>query len=285
MRGNGRDRMGKRLAFVALAASLSLMVACGSGQLFGNATGPTSGTTSSSPTPPRTTSKTTASTYNTNTDPLVRSVKSASPAVVNVRTRVRTFSPFPTASGIATEVGTGFVVRSSGLILTNDHVVEGASTITVTIPGRGRLPATVAAQDVAHDLAVLKVDATGLPTVSLGNSSGVQLGQRVVAIGYALALNGGPTVTAGIISSLHRTIQVEDPNATSLGGTRTYRKVFQTDAAINPGNSGGPLLNLRGQVVAIDNAGSQQAQNIGFAIPIDEAKPLVDRAVGHLATL
>jgi S1-C subfamily serine protease len=181
-------------------------------------------------------------------------------------------------------VGTGFVVRSDGVILTNDHVVEGATAITVTLRfGKRHLAATVVAEDATHDLAVLKVAATGLPTVALGTSSGVELGQRVVAIGYALALQGGPTVTSGIVSSLHRTIQVQDPNARSLGGVRTYRNVFQTDAAINPGNSGGPLLNLQGQVVAIDSAGSQSAQNIGFAIPIDAAKPLLSQAIAQVA--
>ena len=280
MRGNGRAVIANRVVFGVLAASLAIMVACGSGSLLG-----TGGLAKSSPhTNAHASSRTAASTSTTNTDPVVRSVRAASPAVVNVTSRVRTFSPF-TGSGTSTAVGTGFVIRSSGLILTNDHVVEGANSITVTLSGGRRLAATVLADDASHDLAVLKVNATGLPTVSLGNSSGVELGQRVVAIGYALALKGGPTVTAGIISSLHRTIQVQDPNATSLGGTRTYRNVFQTDAAINPGNSGGPLLNLRGQVVAIDSVGSQQAQNIGFAIPINSAKPLVDRAVGQLATL
>jgi serine protease Do len=280
MRRNGSTTIGSRVVFVALAASLALMVACGSGSLLG-----TSGLASPSQhTNARASSRTAASTYTTNTDPVVRSVRAASPAVVNVTTRVRTLSPF-TSSATSTDVGTGFVVRSYGLILTNDHVVEGASSITVTLPGGRRLAATVVADDASHDLAMLKVNATGLGTVTLGNSNNVELGQRVAAIGYALGLKGGPTVTSGIISSLHRTIQVEDPNATSLGGTRTYRNVFQTDAAINPGNSGGPLLNLRGQVVAIDSAGSQQAQNIGFAIPINAAKPLVERAAGHLATL
>jgi serine protease Do len=158
--------------------------------------------------------------------------------------------------------------------------VEGASSIRVTLPapdGRS-FTANVIKADSQHDLAVLKIDASGLPTVTLGDSSSVQLGQRVIALGYALDLRGGPTVTSGIVSSLDRTIQVQDPNA-GPSGSRTYKDVLQTDAAINPGNSGGPLINLAGQVVGIDSAGTQQAQNIGFAISIDAAKPIITQSV------
>ena len=138
-------------------------------------------------------------------------------------------------------------------------------------PDGRTLDATVITTDQPHDLAVIRVDATGLPTVAIGNSNDLQLGQQVVALGYALALKGGPTVTSGIVSSLDRTIQVQDPNTPS--GSRTYDDVLQTDAAINPGNSGGPLIDLSGHVVGIDSAGSSQAENIGFAIAIDAAKP------------
>ena len=133
--------------------------------------------------------------------------------------------------------------------------------------------------DSPHDLAVLKIDATGLPTVSLGDSSGLQLGEPAVAIGYALALPGGPTVTTGIISSLARTIQAQDPAA--AGGGRTYQDALQTSAAINPGNSGGPLLDPNGNVIGINTAGTSSAQNISFAIAINAAKPLIERAIGH----
>jgi serine protease Do len=171
-------------------------------------------------------------------------------------------------------------VDGDRFVVTNEHVVEGAQSVTVTLPqpdGR-TLDATVVATDTEHDLAVLRVDSTGLPTVTLGDSADLQLGQRVVAIGYALGLEGGPTVTSGIVSSLDRTIEVQDPNAPS--GTRTYADVLQTDAAINPGNSGGPLIDLEGHVVGIDSAGSSSAENIGFAIAIDAAKPLIQQALG-----
>jgi serine protease Do len=171
-------------------------------------------------------------------------------------------------------VGTGFIVRSDGFILTNHHVIESATSVTVSLADGRKLGARVLATDDARDLAVLKIDAQSLPTVTLGDSSTVAVGQRVVAIGYALDLSGGPTVTSGIISSLQRTIQVQDQ-----GSVRTYRDILQTDAALNPGNSGGPLVTLDGQVVGVNVAGSSQAENIGFAITINAAKSLVQQAI------
>jgi serine protease Do len=222
-------------------------------------------------------------------EPVVAVVKAALPAVVNVTTDLFQPNPFGGTPRQGRGVGTGFIVRSDGIIVTNCHVVEGASKITVFLNGQngaqGRhLSARVIGSDCLHDMAVLKVGETGLPTMSLGNSSLLQLGQSVVAIGYALDLTGGPTVTAGIVSSLDRTIQAQDPGCapqTCRGGVRTYAGVIQTDAAINPGNSGGPLLNLQGQVVGIDSAGSQNAENIGFAIPIDDAKATILSAEQH----
>ncbi|MEO8291740.1 MAG: trypsin-like peptidase domain-containing protein [Actinomycetota bacterium] len=212
-------------------------------------------------------------------DPVVAAIGAVAPAVVTITSRMAPQqSPFGiTSSGEAT--GTGFLVRADGVIVTNQHVIEGAQDITVTLPepdGR-TLDASVIATDATHDLAVLDINATALPTVSLGNSNDLQLGQQVVALGYALGLKGGPTVTSGIVSSLDRTIEVQDPNAAS--GTRSYADVLQTDAAINPGNSGGPLIDLSGRVVGIDSAGSSSAENIGFAIAIDAAKPLIQKAL------
>ncbi len=130
--------------------------------------------------------------------------------------------------------------------------------------------------DCLRDLAVLKIDATGLPTVPLGNSGDLRLGQQVIALGYALALEGGPSVTTGIVSSLDRTIQAQDPNCEACpDGVRTYSEVIQTDAAINHGNSGGPLVDMQGNVVGINSAGNDQAENIGFAIMIDSAKEVI----------
>jgi S1-C subfamily serine protease len=195
-----------------------------------------------------------------------------------------TTDQYQPGAGDGQGVGTGFVVRSDGVIVTNCHVVEGASKLTVfsSDDEPKEYAGRVIGGDCEHDLAIVKIDATGLPTVPLGSSADLQLGQRVVALGYALALDGGPTVTTGIVSSLGRTIRANDPNCADEtcgpNGTRVYADIIQTDAAINPGNSGGPLVNLRGEVVGINSAGSQDAENIGFSIPIDAAKETIAHA-------
>ena len=215
-------------------------------------------------------------------DPLVQVIERVRPAVVNVTSDIFQTNAFGPPSGQGT--GTGFIIRSDGIVVTNYHVVEGANKLTVitTPPNSRRFDARVIGGDASADLAVLKIEAHGLPTVPLGSSSELKLGQRVVALGYALALKGGPTVTTGIVSAMDRTITAQDPNyhpENGADGTRTYRDIIQTDAAINPGNSGGPLVNLMGEVVGINSAGAGQAENIGFSISIDAAKPIIERAV------
>lgn len=218
-------------------------------------------------------------------EPVAAVAERVLPAVVNVTTNV--FRPDPTGSSDEGKgVGTGFIVRENGVIVTNCHVVQGASRITVSTSEEEprRFNARVIGGDCEHDLAVLKVNADGLTTVPLGSSADLRLGQQVVAIGYALALQGGPSVTAGIVSSLDRTIRVPDPACSVCpqeGGVpvRTYSDVVQTDAAINHGNSGGPLVDMGGRVVGINSAGTEQAENIGFAIAIDSAKPVIDQAI------
>jgi S1-C subfamily serine protease len=215
-------------------------------------------------------------------DPVVRVVEQVEPAVVNVTTDL--FQSGAVGGGSGQGVGTGFVIRSDGIIVTNFHVVEGAQRITVITPGPDsrRFDAHVIGGDPQADLAVLQIDASGLPTVPLGDSSKLRLGEPVVAIGYAEALPGGPTVTSGIVSALDRTITANDPNCeVCRNGQRRYGDVIQTDAAINPGNSGGPLVNLQGEVVGINTAGAgaAQAENIGFAIPINVALPTIEAAV------
>jgi len=203
------------------------------------------------------------------------------PAVVNVTTNVYQASPTG-APEQGKGIGTGFIVRRNGVIVTNCHVVQGASRITVftSEDEPTRYDAHVIGGDCEHDLAVLKVAAEGLPTIRFGSSADLRLGQQVVAIGYALALEGGPSVTAGIVSSLDRTIRVQDPQCTiCTNGVRTYSEVIQTDAAINHGNSGGPLVDMAGRVVGISSAGSDSAENIGFAIAIDSVKAAIDSAI------
>ncbi|HEY2803523.1 MAG TPA: trypsin-like peptidase domain-containing protein [Actinomycetota bacterium] len=224
--------------------------------------------------------------YDPAKDPTVQVVQRVQPAVVNVTTDLFESTPFGgTQPGQG--VGTGFIVRSDGVIVTNYHVVEHAQRITVITPATANsdgqsYPARVIGGDQSADLAILKIDTTGLPTVPLGNSSDLLLGERVIAMGYALALKGGPTVSSGIVSALGRVINAQDPNCTRTvcpGGGRKYSDVIQTDAAINPGNSGGPLLDLNGNVVGINTAGSGSAENIGFAIPINDAKSTIEDAM------
>ena len=208
------------------------------------------------------------------------------PAVVNVTTNVYRADPLGNAEQ-GKGVGTGFVVGADGVIVTNCHVVQGASRITVSTSDEHptRYQARVIGGDCEHDLAVLKVQADGMATVPMGSSEDLRLGQQVVAIGYALALQGGPSVTAGIVSSLDRSIDVPDPACqvcpTGQGGVpfRTYADVIQTDAAINHGNSGGPLVDMQGRVIGINSAGSDNAENIGFAIAIDSATSAIDQAI------
>ncbi len=181
--------------------------------------------------------------------------------------------------------GTGFIVRQDGIVVTNFHVVEGASEVSVLTSDADptRYSARVIGGDQQADLAVLQVDATGLPTVPLGDSDGLVLGQQVVAIGYALGLEGGPSVTSGIVSSLSRQITVADPGCTGEcgNGQRSYTHIIQTDAAINPGNSGGPLVDLAGNVVGINTAGTTTAENVGFAIQIDSVKDTIFNAADN----
>jgi putative serine protease PepD len=190
----------------------------------------------------------------------------------------------PAVVNVVTDVGegTGFIIREDGIVVTNYHVLEGASEVSVftSADDPQEFPARVIGGDQAADLAVLDVEADGLPTVSLGDSDALQLGEPVVALGYALGLAGGPSVTAGIVSSLTRQITVEDPGCVDEcgNGRRVYSEVIQTDAAINPGNSGGPLVDLAGNVVGINTAGTTSAENVGFAIQINSVKETIFQA-------
>jgi putative serine protease PepD len=166
--------------------------------------------------------------------------------------------------------GTGFIVASDGVIVTNAHVAANAFTIKVTLADSRTATASVIGIDAPHDLAVVKIGFGNLPTVELGDSNALQVGDSVVAIGNALALAGTPTVTSGIVSALHRTITTENS---------TLHDVIQTDAAINPGNSGGPLLDSSGRVIGINTAiaSPADANNIGFAIGISSAEPTLQK--------
>ena len=174
-------------------------------------------------------------------------------------------------------VGTGFIYDPAGFIVTNHHVVEGAQRLRVVLPppDNRQFDAKLLGSDAQTDLAVMQVQGDQLPTVPLGNSDGLRSGEWVVAIGNALGLPGGPTVTAGVVSALGR--EVQEPAGQSGAPGPTLYSLIQTDAAINPGNSGGPLVNLKSEVIGVNTLGAAEANTIGFAISIDSAKPIIEQ--------
>ena len=176
-------------------------------------------------------------------------------------------------------LGSGVIVDPQGYILTNEHVIDGADKIKVTLPDGREFKAELKGEDPRADLAIIKINAHNLPAAAWGDSDNLRIGQWVVAIGnpFGFALqNPEPTVTAGVISALHRSI------GKSVGRDRDYNDLIQTDAAINPGNSGGPLVNLKGEIVGINVAiftTSGGYQGIGFAIPSNAAKRIMSNLI------
>jgi S1-C subfamily serine protease len=172
--------------------------------------------------------------------------------------------------------GSGFVISDQGYVLTNNHVVDGATTVTVAFSDGTTEDATVVGTDATHDIAVLKIaDIHGATPLVLGDSSTLQVGDEVLAIGNALDLGDSPTVTLGIVSAKDRSIETD---------TESLQGLIQTDAAINPGNSGGPLVNASGEVVGINTAGVQDANNIGFAIDINTIKSAITQLEQGVST-
>jgi serine protease Do len=182
-------------------------------------------------------------------------------------------SPFSVPT---TGVGSGIILTTNGYILTNRHVVEGSSSLTVALADGTEYPATLVKVSSTTDLALIKIDATGLSAATIGDSSKIQVGETAIAIGSPLG-TFTETVTKGIISGLGREITVRDEQT---GQPTQLTDLIQTDAAINPGNSGGPLLDASGAVVGVDTAVAGSAQGIGFAIPISAASDLIDLARG-----
>lgn len=174
-------------------------------------------------------------------------------------------SPFPGHKLERKGAGSGLIYRSDGYILTNNHVVGQADDIQVTLNDKRVFKGTVVGRDNFTDLAIVKIDAKDLPAAQLGTSKNIRPGEWVIAIGNPMGLDH--TVTFGIISALGRSLRDLNNNV----------ELIQTDAAINPGNSGGPLLNIRGEVIGINTAIRGDAQNIGFAIPVDTAKDITDQ--------
>lgn len=223
---------------------------------------------------------------------VTRVVERATPSVVTVsisKTQVISTDPFygfdffggffniprgeTIEEQIEQDIGTGFIISEDGLIVTNRHVVSDLEAKYRVVVGKDEMFEVVDIyRDPVNDLAILKVDKTNLPTVDLGDSDELKVGQTVIAIGTALG-EFRSTVTKGVISGLGRGIVA---GSQSSGGSERLDNVIQTDAAINPGNSGGPLFDSSGMVIGVNVAVSQQGQNIGFAIPINAVKESID---------
>jgi serine protease Do len=216
--------------------------------------------------------------------PVVDAVNRAAPSVVSILTEQKPQqNPFAYAFGMPglgddeesgsgrTSLGSGVVVDPHGMVVTNEHVVAGAARIRVQLADGRELPATLIGADQSFDLAVLKVDLAGpgaareLPALRLGTAQDLMIGETVVAIGNPFGL--AHTVTSGVISALHRVVRAKN---------RTYEDFIQIDAQINPGNSGGPLLNIHGELIGINTAVHSGGPGIGFAIPIDRARTIVN---------
>lgn len=198
---------------------------------------------------------------------IVDATKKVSPAVVSI-TATSNITDFFGNTTQQESAGTGFIFTNNGYILTNKHVASDTNaTYTVFTADGQKYDGKVVAQDPLNDLAIMKIDAKGLPVVSFGDSNKLQVGQWVIAIGNALGQLQN-TVTVGVISARERQLTAGD---LSGGNSEQLENLLQTDAAINPGNSGGPLVNLDGQVVGINTAIASSAQGIGFAIPTSEA--------------
>jgi S1-C subfamily serine protease len=258
-----RRRRGRSLVALVVAALVFLVAGLGVGwSLRGTRSHPTSAPS--------------AATTDHNANPKA-TIARVNRAVVDINTVMESpiGGPFGGPSR-AQAAGTGILLTSSGEILTNNHVIEGATSINVTVAGRGTFDATVLGADPSADVALLQIQGSRLPTVSLGDSSSVSTGQQVVAIGNALGQGGAPTVTRGTISAVGRSITVSD----GRGGSEHLPRLLQTDAQISPGDSGGPLVDASGRVIGIITASArsdfgQTSSNVGFAIPVNRAMRIV----------
>ncbi|MCC7383142.1 MAG: trypsin-like peptidase domain-containing protein [Deltaproteobacteria bacterium] len=219
--------------------------------------------------------------------PVVQVVEQAGPSVVSIGAEIVEENPFSRSTPFdrlwrdfygqqrreptSQSLGSGVIIDKTGLVLTNEHVIARANSITVTLRDRRTFAAEVVGADPAFDVAVLRLkDSRDLPLVELGASSDLMPGETVVAIGNPFGLSN--TVTTGVVSALHRSVPM---------GDRAYEDFIQTDAAINPGNSGGALLNIQGKLIGINTAIYGAGTGIGFAIPIDKAMAVVDEVLRY----
>ena len=200
----------------------------------------------------------------------VEVVKILAPSVVQIVTEVLSMGFFNQPAP-SRGVGTGVILDDLGHILTNNHVIAGAQSISVTLSNGEIYPASLVGHDLNTDLAVIHIQGGVLIPAVLGSVASLEVGQGVIAIGHALGLNGGPTVSKGVVSALGRSID--------SGQGNTIVDLIQTDASINPGNSGGSLANTRAEVIGINTAIIQGTQGIGFAINIDDAKVVATQLI------
>ena len=199
-------------------------------------------------------------------------VENVSPSVVSIVMETIIIDLFSGPLSSESSIGTGFIVDPTGLIVTNSHVVDDiGGEYSVVLSDGETYEVTDIHLDEISDLAILEINARGLPVVELGDSDAIKVGQKAIAIGNALGRFSN-TVTVGVVSGIARQLTARG----SLGDTKTYEGAIQTDAALNPGNSGGPLLNSAGQVIGINVATTLGADNIGFAVPVNALKPILE---------
>ncbi len=293
MNRSASHRIGTRLLMLALLIAL-IGTGCSTAGLIDQATPSTTSpapTASPSETAPPTAAPSQfappASPLTSNFQESIRQVvQRVRPAVVQITSQQVQIDQFNQPFTIPSGVGSGIIYDNQGHVLTNDHVIAGAQQFLVSLPdGRTFKDAKLIGRDPKTDLAVIQISGDNLPVAELGDSEQLQVGDWVVAIGNALGLPGGPTVTTGVVSALNRSVQ--EPGGRGQQSGPFLLDAIQTDAPINPGNSGGPLANLAGQVIGINTlvAGQAepgvQAQGIGFAISMATAKPIADELVAN----
>jgi serine protease Do len=273
-------RPGRMTSVIAVSVLSAVLAAGGTAALVtGPLAGPRGATATSSPAGGVTTASGSGGS----------SASASEPALTDVVSAVRDSVVTITSEGVSsrglmsipsTGVGSGIVLTSNGYILTNRHVVQGASqSLTVELADERTFDATVVKVSQDQDLALIKIDASGLTAARIGDSAKLQVGETAIAIGSPLG-TFTESVTRGIISATGRTITVQDE---ATGQPETLKDLLQTDAAINPGNSGGPLLDASGAVIGINTAVSTQAEGLGFAIPVSAAASLISQATGGVS--
>jgi S1-C subfamily serine protease len=286
MRGHGR------LLWVAvLVFTAGILTAHGLGLAATPSPSPAAtATTAPTPTTATTATSTTTGQALASSSPLsVREInRRVRPAIIQITNNQKAGGQFSPGPAIPTGFGTGFIIDNRGYAITNNHVVDGAQSLTVATTDNKTYGARIVGTAPDNDIAVIQITGGGdFPYVTMGDSSTLEVGDQVVAIGNALALDGGPTVTSGVVSAVGRTVQEPGDQRTGLPAAYIIDAI-QTDASINPGNSGGPLLDMYGNVIGVNTLGAGmaepgvQTQGISFAISINSAKVVANAIINNL---